>query len=197
LDDSGAFSADNGGTVVTSADTAYAGKVLKITARAGTYTQVSADLTCDLSQGFLSFEIKTDGNFSRLAYGISVGDTSYNKRFEDTIKYADGVQAGVWRRVTVSVALSFASAGAVGSDLSNVRHFRFGLFATGGGASSALVRDLRWHPYAFPNAGKSGILMMFDDGFASQYTQAFLVMAPLGLVGSVAVDPQTQTSSCR
>jgi hypothetical protein len=42
--------------------------------------------------------MKPDANFSKIVLGLSVGDTSYTKRFKKQIKVAAEVQAGKWHR---------------------------------------------------------------------------------------------------
>lgn len=183
--DSGAYTASSSGVLANNAPAADGMKIT--TSGASSNTQASADLGVDLSKGFLSFEIRTDANFNRLVVGLSCGASDFSKRYEPQVKASSQVEAGKWHRVTVAVHTTTNGTGVTAADLADVRNIRFELHSTSGGAASMDIRDLRWHPWPYPNGAKAGILMVFDDGLAAHYTEAFRVMRPLGLVGSVGV----------
>lgn len=184
--DASAYAASNSGTATD--NTAPADGMKITTSGASAFTQVSADLSCDLSGGFISFEMRADANFNRVTVALSVGAADYSKRFERQLKVLSEVEVGKWHRVTFPAAQATATS-ATAADLADVRHVRFEVHSGTGGATSMDVRDLRWHPYPYPDGAKAGILAVFDDGLDDHYSEAFRVMNPLGLVGSCAVIP--------
>jgi len=188
LDDSGAYTANNGGTVADyTSDTVYP-RAMKITAPINGYTQASAEFTADLRGRFLSFAFNSlDANFLSLTLGLSVLDTTYNKRFEMTVLRPQDVLVGKWHRATVPLASLTPAGSPATADLGDVRNLRFEVHATAAGATDVVVADLRLHD----NPLDPGVVIIFDDGLTSTYTQAFPVMAPLGLVGSSAVIPNS------
>lgn len=158
---------------------------MKITAPAGTYTQVSRDLTLDARGRFLSFLLKPlDAQFDRMSFGISVAGRSYTNRYENEVKPSSLTVANRWHRVTIPMAQLSPGGSATASMLSDVRNVRFEAYAKAGTNAEILVADFRVHD----DPVGPGIVFIFDDAHDSTYDEAFPVMQAAGFLGCVAVE---------
>lgn len=144
-------------------------------------------VSLDMTNSFVSIPVKVlDNNFQRLTFAISIGDTTFTKRYEySPIMGTDRVN-GLWH--TVSFPLTAfnpggASSGNFLAEARNVKAIKFNFYPV----STAAGTSLELGPIRVHRQPISGLVVMFDDGFQSTHDVAWPIMKDLGLTGNVAV----------